>query len=180
MNKKERPKITIYIAASIDGYIARTDGSLDWLDRVNSPGEDYGFQGFFDSFDALILGRKTYETVMSVNEWPYKNKRVIVLSRTLGSVHRDASLFKGDIHELVSMLHAEGIRHIWVDGGVTMSQFLSSMLVDQLILSVIPIILGSGTPLFNAVKQELPCRLLSTKSYQSGLVQLQYAVDQTG
>ncbi len=171
-----RPKISVYMATSIDGYIAREDGSLDWLDRVGDPDEDYGFQELLDSIDGVILGRHTYEVAAGVPDWPYKGKRIIVLSKSLETVREEAELYQGDLAELVAKLHSEGIQHVWVDGGVTISHFLDLGLVDTLTLSVIPVILGSGIPLFNT--KELPCRFVSSQAYPSGLVQLNYAMNQ--
>lgn len=175
MNKKERPKISVYIALSIDGYIARKDDSLDWLDRVGGFDEDYGFKKLLASVDALIIGRKTYAIASTVPD-PYPGKRVVVLSNSLGSVKAGMELYRGNLAELVEKLHREGIKHIWVDGGSTISQFLSLQLVDEMTLSVIPIVLGSGLPLFHAIGKEIPCRLISSQSYRSGLVQQHYEI----
>lgn len=169
----ERPKISIYIAASIDGYIARKDNSLDWLDRVGGFDEDYGFKKLLDSIDTLIIGRKTYEIATTVPD-PYPGKRVVVLSNTLKSIREGMELYRGDLPELVAKLHADGTRHIWVDGGVTISQFLASQMVDTMTIGIIPVILGEGLPLFNVIGKELPCRLGSSQNYPSGLVQLNY------
>lgn len=175
MNNNERPKISVYIAQSIDGYIARTDDSLDWMDRVGGFDEDYGFQKLLASIDALIIGRKTYAVASTVPD-PYPGKRVIVLSNSLDAVKAGMELYRGDLVELSEKLHREGIRHIWVDGGSTISQFLSLQLVDEMTLSVIPIMLGSGIPLFHAIDKEIPCRLISSQSYCSGLVQQHYEI----
>jgi dihydrofolate reductase len=175
MNKKKRPKISVYIALSIDGYIARKDDSLDWLDRVGGFDEDYGFQKLLDSIDALIIGRKTYAIASTVPD-PYPGKRVVVLSNSLDSVKAGMELYRGDLEVLAEKLHREGIKHIWIDGGSTISQFLSLQLVDEMTLSIIPIVLGSGIPLFHAMGKEIPCRLLSSQSYRSGLVQQHYEI----
>lgn len=169
-----RPKISIYIATSIDGYIARKDGELDWLQYGHEGDEDYGFKKFIQSIDALILGRKTYQVVSGFDEWPYKGKRVIVLSHTLKEVRKEAELFSGQLTDLLSKLHSENIRHVWVDGGVTASKFLEAGLVDELTISIIAMILGSGIPLFSVMNREHKCRLISTQSFPSGLVQLKY------
>jgi dihydrofolate reductase/predicted GNAT family N-acyltransferase len=174
-SQKNRPTISIYIAVSIDGYIARQDGGLDWLDRVGGFDEDYGFQKLMGSIDALVIGRKTYEVASTVAD-PYPGKRVVVLSNSLDSVKAGMELYRGDLKELVTKLHLEGIKHIWVDGGSTISQFLSLQLVDEMTLSVIPVVLGSGIPLFHVMGKEIPCRLISSQSYQSGLVQLHYEI----
>lgn len=176
MNQKDRPKISIYIAMSIDGYIAQKDGGLDWLECGHTGDEDYGFKKFINSIDALVLGRNTYEVVSSFEKWPYEGKRVIVLSNTLTRVRKEAELFCGQLQDLASMLHSEGTKHVWVDGGITVSKFLESGLVDDITISVIAIILGSGIPLFNTMNREHKCHLISTQSYPSGLVQLRYEV----
>lgn len=170
-----RPKISVYIAASIDGYIARKDNSLDWMDRVGGFDEDYGFKSFLDSIDTLIIGRKTYEIATTVPD-PYPGKRVIVLSRSLSAVREGMELYHGELGQLVEKLHQEGANHIWVDGGLTISQFLAAQLVDTMTLSIIPLILGDGLPLFNVIGREIPCRLLSSQGYASGLVQLHYEI----
>lgn len=174
-----RPKVSIYIATSIDGYIARKDGNLDWLQFGHEGDEDYGFKKFIESVDALILGRKTYQVVSQFGDWPYKGKRVIVLSHSLKEVREEAELFCDKITDLLSKLYSEGIRHIWVDGGITASKFLEAGLVDELTISKIAMILGSGIPLFNMMNKEHECRLISTKSYPSGLVQLKYDLIKT-
>jgi dihydrofolate reductase len=161
---------------SIDGYIAKKDGNLDWLQYGHTGDEDYGFKKFINSIDALILGRNTYKVVSGFNEWPYKGKRVIVLSNTLTDVRKEAELFRGQLMDLTSMLYSEDIKHVWVDGGITVSKFLEDGLVDDMTISIIPMVLGSGIPLFSIMNREHKCRLLSTQSYPSGLVQLKYAV----
>ncbi|MBS0625656.1 MAG: dihydrofolate reductase [Verrucomicrobia bacterium] len=168
-----RPIVSVYIAASVDGYIARKDHSLDWLDRVGGFGDDYGFKDFLSSVDTLIIGRNTYAVATTVPD-PYPGKRVVVLSRQLDSVREGMELYRGDLKELLSKLHKEGAKHIWVDGGSTISQFLALHAVDRMTISLIPLILGDGLPLFNVVGKEIPCRLVSSQSYPSGLVQLRY------
>jgi dihydrofolate reductase len=170
------PKISIYIATSIDGFIAREDGSLDWLESVGDPHEDYGFKRFIDSIDGVILGRKTYEVAAPVQEWPYTGKRLIILSNTLKTVREGAELYSGSLPQLISKLHDEGVKHIWIDGGETIAQFLQLKLVNEMTLSIIPIILGRGIALFKNLKEELPCQLLSTNSFPSGLVQVTYSI----
>lgn len=171
-----RPKISVYIATSIDGYIARKDGNLDWLQYGHIGDEDYGFKKFINSVDALILGRNTYQVVSAFDEWPYKGKRVIVLSHTLNEVREEAELFSGKLTDLLSKLHSENITHVWVDGGITASKFLEAGLVDELTISIIAMVLGFGVPLFSVMNKEHKCRLVSSQSYPSGLVQLRYEV----
>lgn len=171
-----RPKVSIYIASSIDGYIARKDGGLDWLEYVHTGNEDYGFEKFMSSIDAVVMGRKTYEVVTGLDEWAYKNKRVIVLSNSFNTVRKEAELFSGELTKLLSQLHAENIKHIWIDGGVTISRFLEAGLVDEITISIIAMVLGSGIPLFSVMNQEHKCRLISMQSYPSSLAQLKYEV----
>lgn len=176
---KQRPKISIYIATSIDGFIAREDDSLDWLNCMGGDNEDYGFKNFLNSIDAVILGRKTYAvaaTAYGTPNWPYQGKKIVVLSNTLQTVFTEAQLYSGDLITLASQLYSEGIRYAWIDGGLTVSQFLRLNMVDEMILSVIPILLGSGVSLFD-IKKELPCRLIAAQSYPSGLVQIKYHID---
>lgn len=176
MNLNKRPKISIYIAMSIDGYIAKKDGNLNWLEYGHTGDEDYGFKKFIDSVDALVLGRNTYEVVSGFDKWPYEGKRVVVVSNTLNKVRNEAELFCGQLTHLATMLHSEGIKHMWIDGGITVSKFLEAGLVDDITISVIAMVLGSGIPLFSTMNREHKCRLLSTQSYPSGLVQLKYEV----
>lgn len=181
MNKNTRPKISVFIATSLDGYIARKNGDIDWLVKFSPPtgddeDKDCGFSKFFSSVDVLVMGRNTYEIVSSFDTWPYQGKRVVVLSSTLTSVNEQAELFKGDITHLVEKLHADGIKHIYVDGGATVSQFLNADLVDQMIISLIPVVIGSGIPLFSKINNDKWCRLTSSKPYSNGLMQLQYDV----
>jgi len=171
-----RPQISIYIAMSIDGYIARKNGGLDWLEYGHLGDEDYGFKKFIGSVDAIVLGRNTYEVVSSFDKWPYEGKKVIVLSNTLNRVRKEAELFCGQLTDLASMLHSEGFKRVWVDGGITVSKFLEAGLVDDITISIIAMVLGSGIPLFSTMNQEHKCRLISTQSYSSGLVQLKYEV----
>ena len=176
MTQKKRSRISIYIAMSIDGYIARKNGGLDWLEYGHTGDEDYGFKKFIDTVDTIVLGKNTYEVVSGFDTWPYTGKRVIVLSTTLREVRKEAELFSGQLSDLASMLHSEGSKRVWVDGGITVSQFLEAGLVDDITISVIAMILGSGIPLFSTMHRENACRLVSATPYPSGLVQLQYEV----
>lgn len=178
MNIKQRPRMSVYIATSIDGYIAKKDDGLDWLETfsppLDNPNEDYGFKKFLNQVDALVMGKNTYTIASSANVWPYQGKRVIVLSSSLPTVCDKAEIYCGDIQNLTKKLYSEGIKHIYVDGGKTISQFLNAGLIDELIISIIPIILGSGIPLFNHILNESWCHLASSQAFSNGLVQLRY------
>ena len=169
--------ISVYIAASIDGYIAGKNDELDFLNLAhNDDGEDYGFYAFHKSVDTLILGRSTYDITLTAPKWPHEGKRTIVLSRTLTSVVPEAELYSGDLETLVSSLDA---KRVWVDGGTTISQFLEKDLIDEIIVSVVPIILGEGKPLFHPIARQIPCKLLACNSYPTGLIQYHYQLEKS-
>ncbi|MFA6917091.1 MAG: dihydrofolate reductase family protein [Parachlamydiales bacterium] len=180
MDKKNlKPKISVFLATSLDGYIATEEGNLDWLDVVYMNDEDFGFRNFLLNIDVIVMGRKTYEVVNGFSNWPYKGKRVIVLSKTLKAVRKDAELYDGDILELVEILGKEGAKHVWVDGGETIAEFLRLSLIERMTVSTIPVILGKGIPLFHKMETGCNCRLLSTHAYESGLVQNCYQLLKT-
>jgi dihydrofolate reductase len=157
----------------LDGYIARPDGRLDWLDPFH--GEEHGYGAFFASVDALVIGRGTYDTVLGFPEWPYPGKRVIVFThRPANPAHRE-ELWSGSPRALAERLDHEGIRRVYLDGGELIRSFLRERLVDELTIDMVPIILGAGRPLFASGLPELPLRFLESKSFPSGLVQLRYA-----
>ena len=187
-------KISVYIATSLDGFIARADGTLDWLEGSsgdvadssdegsNDPPEDYGFWEFFNTVDAMVMGRGTYDFVLETGQWVYEDKRVIVLSSTLGAKdvapHLVGKLEIASIEpiELVAKLAAEGAENVYVDGGVTIQQFLRAGLVDELILSRMPVLIGSGIPLFGELNADVQLDHVETKEFPSGLVQSKYSV----
>lgn len=179
VKQNDPPKISVFIATSIDGYIAKKNGDIEWLTTFATPtGEneekDCGFSAFFSEVNALVMGRNTYDVVSQFDPWPYEGKRVIVLSSSLKSVCKQAELFNGDILTLMSKLTSEGVKHIYIDGGSTISQFLNKGLIDQLIISIIPVVLGGGIPLFSDINNDKWCRLISSRVYSNGLVQLRY------
>jgi dihydrofolate reductase len=171
-----RPRFSVYIALSVDGYIARADGSLDWLSIVERPGEDYGYSSFFETVDVLVVGRSTYETALGFPAWPYAGKRCIVLTHRPASPHHGEEFFAGDPAALAEKLGREGARRVYVDGGQVIRQFLAARLVDDLTLSIIPIVLGAGSRLFTGVEPEQRLVLEDVQSFPAGLVQLRYRV----
>jgi len=170
-----RPQCSVYIATSVDGFIARPDGGLDWLDRVQVEGEDYGYAEFFGSIDAIVFGRSTWEVARGFEPWPYAGRRCIVLThRELDASHGEER-HHGDLEPLLERLHGEGVRRVYVDGGQVIRHFLAGGLVDDLTLSIVPVLLGEGIPLFASGGPGLDLRLLESRAFPSGLVQLRYA-----
>jgi dihydrofolate reductase len=174
-------RASVFIATSLDGYIARADGRIDWLLQAQAgipAGEDCGYQAFMDTVDVLVMGRKTYEQALAFDPWPYAGKRVVVLSRR--GVAVPASL-QGEVTvtaEAPATLHArlaaEGARRLYVDGGETIRAFLQAGVIDDLILTTIPVLLGSGRPLFGPLPADLPLQHVRTRSWPFGLVQSEY------
>ena len=171
-------KTTLYIAASIDGYIATKDDGLDWLSIVEVGEEDYGYNNFYKDIDAVVMGRKTYDFVVEqFDDWPYKDKQCYVFTSQKTTTNIDGvNLLNEDAKTAFDKIISDGNKNIWlVGGGILNTEFLNNNLIDEIILSIIPIVLGEGIPLFpNAAQQEL--NLIDSKTYPSGLVQLTYTI----
>ncbi len=171
---------TVYVATSIDGFIARENGSLDWLPAIEEGGEDYGYRKFLDSVDAIVMGRRTYETVRSFGSWPYGKKPLIVLSSRQVEIPRNIAdtveSMSAPPTEVVRRLGGRGFRHLYIDGGKTIQGFLREGLIDRLIITRIPILLGSGRPLFGPLSHDIKLRHLETRQFENGLVQSEYEV----
>ena len=171
----------VFIATSMDGFIAREDGGIDWLPLVPEPGEDWGYDRFMDSVDGLVVGRHSFETVLSFGEWPYP-KPAVVMSRTLdGSQIREELKGKLEITDaspemLMQRLAARGWKRVYVDGGQLIQSFLRAGLISDLIITKVPVLLGKGRPLFGPLEQDIKLSHVETHAYPSGLVQSHYAV----
>src|SRR5213596_1263598 len=169
---------SVFIGTSVDGFIARPNGELDFLPEG---GEPHGYDEFIASVDAIVIGRKTFETVLAFQAWPYGDKRVVVLS----SRPVDFSAVRGGVveqmagppAEIVSQLAASGIKHLYVDGGVTIQGFLRAGLIQRLIITRVPVLIGTGVPLFGPTGRDIQLTHIATRQYPSGLVQSEYAVD---
>lgn len=171
-------KLILYIAASLDGYIATPEDGLDFLSLVEQEGQDYGYGSFIQTVDTVIVGRRTYDKVLSMGvDFPHADKETYILTRTPKPSIDSVSFYTGDIKELVTQLkHAIG-KNIFCDGGAqVVSLLLKEQLIDEIILSVIPVVLGKGIRLFQEDLPTQPLQLLSSKSFEKGLVQLHYAV----
>ena len=175
-------KIKLYIASSLDCFIADENGSIDWL----FSDADYGYADFYNSIDTILVGRKTYEQFLTFEEYPYKGKKVYVFTHNNAREQKkkkttsDVEYVDKDIPEFVRRLLQQPFSNggdIWLlGGGEILSLFLNADLVDEIILSVHPIILGKGIPLFNNIEKSVKLRLLESIPFESGLVQLRYCI----
>src|SRR5438552_12151336 len=169
---------SVFIGTSVDGFIARTNGDLDFLPEGG--GEPHGYNEFIASVDAIVIGRKTFETVLAFEAWPYGDKRVVVLS----SRPLDLSAVPGGVveqmagppAEIVSQLAARGIKHLYINGGITSQQILLERANQRLIITRVPVLIGEGIPLFGSLPRDIRLRHVATRHYPSGLVQSEYQV----
>lgn len=174
-------KTSVYIATSLDGFIARQDGSIDWLPSGEDAGnEDYGYLEFMSAVDALVMGRHTYETVLSFGAWPYGDKPVFVLShqqlRIPDSLANTVFAMSAPPGEVIQRLSERGYNHLYIDGGQTIQGFLREGLVDQLIITKVPILIGAGIPLFGALPRDVRLHHIETVQFDNGLVQSKYEI----
>ena len=170
-------KSTVFIATSLDGFIAREDGAIDWLPTV---AEDHGYDALMATVDALVMGRHTYEVVRTFGEWPFGGTRVVVLSSRGVDIPAEIAdrveTMSGSPAEVVVRLAERGIEHIYVDGGVTIQRFLDDGLISRMIITRVPILIGRGIPLFGPISRDIPLRHIRTTSFPSGLVQGEYEI----
>jgi dihydrofolate reductase len=170
--------VSVFIGTSVDGFIARPNGDLDFLPKGG--GEPHGYDEFMASVDALVIGRKTFETVLNFPVWPYGDKRVVVLS----GKPVDLSAVRGGVveqlagppAEIVSKLAVTGAHNLYVDGGITIQRFLRAGLVQRLIITRVPVLIGDGIPLFGTLTRDVQLRHVATHHYPSGLVKSEYQV----
>jgi len=171
-------KVTYYVASSLDGYIAKEDGDVSWLEDLNISMEDAGYDKFYSTVDALVMGRKTYEMVVSFGQWPYGDKPVWVCSSNKISPIEGSNLQAGSTPEEASKAANEmNIKHLWlVGGGSLASSFLEYNLLTNISLSLMPIILGSGIKLFGDLPSPIKINKENQKPHESGMVQLEYII----
>lgn len=172
---KER-KVILYIAASLDGYIAKPNDDLSFLSIVEKEGEDYGYADFIKSVDTVILGRKTYDWIMKqVPEFVHADKVTYVVTRTERPAVDNTRFYNGDLKELLMRLKQEEGSNIFIDGGAQLvAELLKLKLIDEFIISIIPVMVGDGIRLFQDELPELNLQLVEVKKFDSGLVQLHY------
>jgi len=169
--------VSVFVGVSVDGFLARANGSLDFLPEEPEP---HGYDEFVASVEAIVIGRKTFETVLGFGTWPYGDKRVVVLS----SRPIDLSVVVGGVVEqmagspaqIVSRLAESGAHHLYVDGGLTIQRFLRAGLVQRLIVTRVPVLIGEGIPLFGSLPRDIRLIHVATRSFPSGLVQSEYEV----
>ncbi len=170
--------VSVFVGASVDGFIARLNHDLDWLPADG--GEPHGYEAFLASVDALVIGRKTFGKVMTFEHWPYGSKRVVVLSsrplKLPRSIGRTVEQMAGSPAEIVARLAATGATNLYVDGGITIQRFLRAGLVDRLIITRVPVLIGEGIPLFGTLPHDVQLRHVATHTFPSGLVQSEYEV----
>lgn len=171
-------KVSVFIGTSVDGFIARPNGEYDFLPEGG--GEPHGYAEFIESVDALVIGRKTFETVRAFATWPYGKKPVVVLStRSLDfSALREYPVeqMAGDPAEIVSNLANRSLQHIYVDGGITIQRFLSAGMIQRMIITRVPVLIGQGIPLFGPLPGDVQLQHVSTQQFASGLVKSEYRI----
>ena len=179
-------KCSVYIATSVDGYIAKKDNSLDWLHSAGKQGVDVdtGWDDFIRSVDCLIMGRTTMEVIAAMNltpeQWPYGNLRIMVLSNSLKqppeSLKDKVEICSGEIPALMSRLELEGYRHAYVDGGATIRSFINLGLINRLILTKAPVLVGEGIPLFGKLKRDIRLENATVTAFANDFIQETYEV----
>ena len=170
--------VSIFVGASLDGFIARSNGDFDFLPAAG--GEPHGYTEFIASVDAIVVGRNTFEKVLTLGPWPYADKRVVVLSsrpidlsRAVGGVVEQMA---GTPAEIVARLAVSGARHLYIDGGITIQAFLRAGLIQRLIITRVPVLIGDGIPLFGMLPGDIQLCHIGTRHYASGLVSSEYHV----
>ena len=182
MNQQEplQAECSVFIGVSLDGFIARPNGDLDWLMGEGGGSAEYGYNEFIAGIDAIVMGRKSFEKVLSFDRWYYGDKRVIVLShqpldlsvaQARGGVVEQMA---GSPAELVAKLVATGAGRLYIDGGVTIQQFLRAGLIHRLIISRLPVLIGDGIPLFGSLSHDIRLSHIATRTYSGGMVQTEY------
>lgn len=170
-------KLSVFVGTSLDGFIARRNGDYDFLPAGG--GEPHGYEEFIASVDTILIGRNTFEVVLKLPSWPYGDKRVVVLSHRPLDVPRAkgrVEQMSGEPADIVARLKATGAQHVYVDGGVTIQEFLRAGQIQHLTITRVPVLIGDGIPLFGSVPRDMKLRHVGTREYRSGLVTSEYQV----
>jgi dihydrofolate reductase len=171
-------KLSVFCGVSVDGFLARPNHALDFLDAGGQ--EPHGFEEFYASVDVVVIGRKTFEVVLTFGKWFYGKKPVVVLS----SRALDFSSVKGGVveqmsgepAEIVAQLKSRNFKHAYIDGGINIQRFLAAGLIDRLVITRVPVLIGEGIPLFGSLPHDITLRHVATRTYRGGLVQSEYEV----
>lgn len=179
-------KVSAFIGISLDGFIARSDGAIDWLtegDTKVTPGEDFGFSSFLAGIDVIIMGKKTFEQVVKFDHWPYKDKKIIVLtSRQINIPHNlshSVTISNESPNQLITRLSSQFVSHIYVDGGKVIQSFLSEGLVDEMNTTIVPILIGKGRSFSESIPRDILLHNSKITVYEFGAVQIKYTVIKT-
>ena len=169
-------KTSVFVGVSVDGFLARDKGELDFLDAGGS--EPHGYEEFIATVDTIVIGRKTFEVVLGFGSWPYPSRlRVVVLSSSpIDLKGHPVERMQGTPAEVHAKLVATGATHVYLDGGITIQGFLAAGLVDRLVVSHVPVLIGQGIPLFGSLRGDVKLRLVASRTYRTGLVQSEYEV----
>lgn len=169
-------KLSVFCGVSVDGFLARPNHALDFLDAGGQ--EAHGFEEFYDSVDVIVIGRKTFEVVLTFGKWPYGKKPVMVLSsRPLDFSSIDGGIVEqmsGEPANIAIQLKERGFKHAYIDGGITIQRFLGAGLIDRLVVTRVPVLIGEGIPLFGPVPRDIALHHVATHCYRGGLVQSEY------
>jgi len=169
-------RLSVFCGVSVDGFLARPNHALDFLDSGGQV--PHGFEEFYGSVDVVVIGRKTFEVVLTFGKWFYGKKPVVVLSSRpldFSSVKRGVvSQMSGEPAEIAAQLKARGFKHAYIDGGITIQRFLAAGVIDRLVVTRVPVLIGEGIPLFGPLPQDIPLRHVATRTYEGGLVQSEY------
>jgi len=169
---------SVFIGISVDGFIARSNDEIDFLPQDG--GEPHGYYEFMAGIDAIVIGRRSFEKVLTMGPWPYGDKRVVVLSsrpvRLSDAVGAAVEQMDGAPADVVARLAASGAHNLYIDGGVTIQRFLRDGLIDRLIITRVPVLIGAGIPLFGTLLRDVKLEHTSTRSFPSGLVTTEYHV----
>lgn len=173
-------RVILYIAISLDGYIAKHNDDISFLSIVEQKGQDYGYADFIKTIDTVIWGRKTYDKILSFDiAFPHPDKKIFVLTRTPKPKIRNVTFYSGSLKELIDNLKSQNGKSIYVDGGAEIvNELMKQNLIDEFIISVIPVCLGSGIPLFQNGRPETRLKLINSTQYEKGLVQLHYITEE--
>ena len=181
VNENTQQQCAVFVGVSLDGFIARPNGDLDWLmGEGGGDSAEYGYNEFVAGIDAIVMGRNTFEKVLTFDKWYYGNKRVVVLSHR--SFDLSVAQARGGLVEqmagtparIVSDLNVSGARHLYVDGGTTIQQFMCAGLINRLIISRLPVLIGQGIPLFGSLPHDIRFNHVATRTFPGGMVQSEY------